>query len=123
MREHLKKNPQLRRIYSREKTRGVPFDYGQNYDELKGILTKDNIKINDISHHLKLRAVEREISSRDIEDALRNSLGIGKIKYDDKGRPSKEYIGENARVQINPDTGKIVAVWRTSSKLRKKIYW
>lgn len=87
---------------------------------MKGILTKDNITIDGVSYHLKLRAIERNISSKNIEDALKNPLDIGKIKKRDNGN-SKEYIGKNARVIINPDTGNIITVWKTSSKLRRKL--
>ena len=118
MRDFLKENSQLRRAYWREKTRGIPFNYGQNYDELIGVFTKDNIKITSVSHHMKLRAVEREVSFRDIEDALQNPIKIGRIKVRDNGS-SKEYIGENARVIINPDTGNIITVWETGTKYRK----
>ncbi|SHF15291.1 Phage minor capsid protein 2 [Tissierella praeacuta DSM 18095] len=119
MREHLKENPQLRRAYNREQTKGVPYDFSK-YDELSGLITEDNITIEGISHHLKERVIEREISAKSIEDALKNPLNIGKIKYDKQNRPSIEYIGNNARVQINPETGNIITVWRTSSKLRNK---
>jgi len=51
---------------------------------------------------------------------LKNPLNIGKIKYDKQNRPSVEYIGNNARVQVNPETGNVITVWRTSSKLRNK---
>lgn len=120
MKEHLKENPQLRRAYRREQTKGIPFDYGQKYDNLKGILTKDNITIDRVSHHLKLRAIERDISSKNIEEALKNPLKVSKIKKRNNGN-SKEYIGKNARVIINPDTGNIITVWKTSSKLRRKL--
>lgn len=121
MREHLKGNPQLRRAYSREQTRGIPFDYGQNFDNLKKILTKDNIKINGISQHLKLRAVERGVSSQGIEHALKKPLDIGKIKIDDLGRSSKKYIGSKATAVINPETGNIITVYPTSSGTAKKL--
>lgn len=119
-REYLKGNPQLRRAYNKEKTRKVPFDYDQQYDKLKGIVTKDNITIDGVSHHLKLRAVERGISSKSIEEALKNSLDIGKIKQDSENRPSVEYTGKVARVQVNPDTGNIITVWRTSTEIKIK---
>ncbi|WP_313758462.1 phage minor capsid protein [Tissierella sp.] len=119
MREHLKENPQLRRAYNREQTKGVPYDFSK-YDELSGLITKDNISIKGISQHLKERVIEREISAKSIEDALKNPLNIGKIKYDKQNRPSVEYIGNNARVQVNPETGNVITVWRTSSKLRNK---
>lgn len=45
---------------------------------------------------------------------------IGKIKYDKEHRPSVEYIGKNARVQVNPDKGNIITVWQTSTKIKNK---
>ena len=119
MREHLKENTQLRRAYSREQTRNIPYDFSK-YDKLSGLVTKDNVTVGGISQHLKERVIERSISAKSIEDALKNPLDIGKIKYDKQSRPSTEYIGKNARVQINPETGNIITVWRTSSKLKNK---
>lgn len=119
MREHLKENPQLRRAYSKEQTKGIPYDYSE-YDKLGEVVTKESIPIRGISQHLKERAVERNISANNIKDSLENPLKIGKIKKKDNGN-SQEYIGENARVIINPDTGNIITVWKTSSKLRSKL--
>ena len=32
---------------------------------------------------------------------------------------SQEYIGEDARVVVNPDTGNMITAWKTSRKLRE----
>lgn len=120
LRDHLKENPQLRRDYYREQTKGIPYDYSK-YDQLSNIVTKDNIKIGEITHHLKEQAVAREVSSANIKDCLENPLKIDKIKLDDLGRPSKKYIGEYATVAINPDNGNIITTYKTSRKTVSKL--
>ena len=61
------------------------------------------------------------MKTADIQEALTKPLEISKIKEDSKGRKSKRYIGEQATVAVNPDTGVVTTVWPTSSKLRDKL--
>ncbi|MDU3526425.1 minor capsid protein [Clostridium sp.] len=91
----------------------------KEYNNLIGLAT-NNIKITGISEHLIDRAIQRNVLGKDAKDALINPLKIGKIKKKDNGK-SQEIIGENARVIINPDTGNIITVWKTSTKLRNKL--
>lgn len=63
---------------------------------------------------------ERNVETPDIENALKNPLHIGDIVIDEHGRKSQRFIGENATVNINPDTGKITTVWKTGKSTRKK---
>lgn len=119
-REHLKENPQLRRAYNREQTKGIPFDYG-GYAKLSGIITKDNITIDGISQHLKERAVERNVTAKNIKECLENPFKVDKIRIDDLGKSSKKYIGEKATVVINPETGNIITTYPTGSNKAKKL--
>lgn len=91
----------------------------KEYNNLIGLVA-NNIKITGISEHLIDRAIQRNVLGKDAKDALINPLKVGKIKKKDNGK-SKEIIGENARVIINPDTGNIITVWKTSTKLRNKL--
>lgn len=81
----------------------------------------DNYTINGISEHLLERKTSRNIRVSDVEDAFTKPLKVDKIKIDEKGRKSMNYIGEFATVSINPDTGMIITVWKTSSKRVKKL--
>ena len=129
MRNHLEDNPQLRRAYRREKLQDITNKdlkthetniIRDSYKEIHGITTSNGITIDYISDHFIDRSVERKVTAEEIKDALTNPLNIGKIKYDKDNKPSIEYLGEFARVQVNPEIGKLATVWRTSSKLRNK---
>ena len=91
----------------------------KEYNNLIGLVA-NNIKVTGISEHLIDRAIQRNVLGKDAKDALINPLKVGKIKKKDNGK-SQEIIGENARVIINPDTGNIITVWETSTKLRNKL--
>ncbi|MGM9581734.1 MAG: hypothetical protein ACI3U2_10950, partial [Anaerovibrio sp.] len=84
-----------------------------------GIITAQNLEITGISAHLIDRAIEREVTSDKAMDALVHPLHIRPIKEKENGR-SQEYIGKEARVVVNPDSGNIITVWKTSRKLREK---
>ena len=92
----------------------------KEYNDLVGLLAKNDIKITGISEHLIDRAIQRKVLGKDAKDALINPLKVGKIKKKDNGK-SQEIIGENARVIINPDTGNVITVWKTSTKLRNRL--
>ena len=51
---------------------------------------------------------------------LEKPLKIGKIKERVNGK-NQEFFGEKARVHINPETGNIITLWKTSSKKLKKL--
>lgn len=94
--------------------------YEQVAQKINGIKTNDGLQAS-ISMHSVLRAETRGVKATGIQDALTKPLEIGKIKEDGRGRKSKRYIGEQATVAVNPDTGVITTVWPTSSKLRDKL--
>lgn len=94
----------------------------RSYFENKLIgINADGYTINGISEHLLERKTSRNVKASDVENAFTNPLKIDKIKVDEKGRRSVNYIGEFATVSINPDTGIIVTVWKTSSKRVNKL--
>lgn len=80
-----------------------------------------NVNNTEKSIHAQQRAVERNVSQSDINDALRNPLKITDMKYDTQGLPSIKYIGNNATVIVNPETGNIITVYPTSTKLSLKL--
>lgn len=94
--------------------------YEQAAQKINSTKTNDGLQTS-ISVHSVLRAEVRGVKTADIQDALTKPLEIGKIKEDSKGRKSKRYIGEQATVAVNPDTGVVTTVWPTSSKLRDKL--
>ncbi len=85
-----------------------------------GLETKNGIKISEISEHSNGRAEEREVSDGDVIDALSDPLNIGDVVIDEYGRPSQRFIGANATVNINPDTGKVITVWKTGTRDRNR---
>lgn len=94
----------------------------RKYYESQLIGTRINdISINGISNHLLDRKTSRNIKVEDVKEAFTTPLKIDKIKIDEQGRKSIKYIGEKATVSINPDTGTIITVWKTSSNRVKKL--
>jgi len=94
--------------------------YEQAAQKINSTKTNDGLQTS-ISVHSVLRAEVRGVKTADIQEALTKPLEISKIKEDSKGRKSKRYIGEQATVAVNPDTGVVTTVWPTSSKLRDKL--
>ncbi len=84
------------------------------------IKTKNGIGVSSISKHTIERANERNVSRQDIANALENPLNIRDVVVDDSGRKSQRFIGANATVNINPDTGNVITVWKTGSATKKK---
>ena len=84
-------------------------------------LKTDGITIRGISDHAVGRMDTRAVSMEDLKDAIQSPLKIGEVKYDRDGRPSIKVVGERATFAINPETGNIVTVHATHSKLAKKL--
>ena len=122
--------PQYDRIkvadFGREQTRRSNAGAKRYKNELsldgKGgiIKTKNGIDVSAISKHTIERANERNVSRTDIVNALEKPLNIRDVVIDDNGRKSQRFIGETATVNINPDTGNVITVWRTGSATKKK---
>lgn len=93
----------------------------ESYKKIIGASTSTGIEIMNLSEHFIIRAVQREIPIEDIHEALQNPLKVGKIKTDSIGQISQEFIGDKAIVQVNPETGNLVTLWKTSYKLRRKL--
>ena len=91
-----------------------------NKGVLDKVVTADGIEVISSIHSVD-RLIEREIKAVDIKDALVNPVSVTEVKYDDKNRPSKKYIGGKATVAVNPETRKIVTVHGTHRKLLRKL--
>ncbi|NLY20119.1 MAG: DUF4258 domain-containing protein, partial [Tissierellia bacterium] len=89
-------------------------------DNLKGINTYEGFKVESISNHLIERVIQRNIKVEDIEEALINPLKMGKRVVDKEGLPSIRFYGEDVTVVANPDIGKLVTTYRTSSNRAAK---
>ena len=91
--------------------------YETAVEQMVGVKTSTGIKVSDVSTHIVERMNERQIAVSYIIDALCNPLKQGVIREDG----SQQFIGEKATVVINTNTGKIVTVWATKSKLAEKL--
>jgi hypothetical protein len=101
-------------------TTTIAVSYANGINPVTGRALNTN-SIDNMSYHAKQRAVERNISQSDINDALKNPLKITSVKYDTQGFPSVQYIGNNATVVVNPETGHIITLWPTSSQILQNI--
>jgi hypothetical protein len=88
--------------------------------KLSNVVTPDGIHVSATIHSIE-RLKERNVSLEDAIDSLTKPLDISKIKYDELGRPSKQYIGEKATTAVNPQNGNITSEWKTSSKRARKL--
>lgn len=62
------------------------------------------------------------VTVEDIQDALKAPLDVRKIVTDTKGDRSQKYIGANATVSVNPDTGKLIQCNPTDSDIARRLY-
>lgn len=88
-----------------------------------GIIKKEKVNLQlfaDKTKHAEERSVQRNLADSEIDDALEHPLFVGEVVIDEFGRKSVKYIGNDATVVINPDTGIVVTSWKTGSKIRKK---
>lgn len=84
------------------------------------IQTSNGLIVSQLTKHTIERAKDRGVSETDITSALTTPLHIDEIKIDRFGRKSQRFIGESATVNINPDLGNVVTVWKTGQKTIKK---
>ncbi|PCH13878.1 NAD(+)--arginine ADP-ribosyltransferase EFV [Streptococcus parauberis] len=84
-----------------------------------GLKTSDNIQIKSITNHLLERMTEREVLKNDVISALNEPLRITKDKIKENGI-SRKYIGKEASVVVNPETGSVVTTHKTSRKIVRK---
>lgn len=79
------------------------------------------IKFRGLSDHAAERAAKRHISSAEIKDTMSKPIFIDPVaKLDSFGRPSLKYIGRYTTLCVNPITGEVTTLWRTSSKVLKR---
>lgn len=83
-----------------------------------GVIGKKTFTPTKHSIHQK---INRGVTSKSINDALKNPLQKNPVKADSLGRPSQRYIGEKAEVAVNPNTNKIVSVNPTSKQKAEKL--
>ncbi len=86
-------------------------------NKIPGIQTSNNINITELSKHFGERAVQRNLSAGSVKNALTNPLKIGKIREDG----TQQFIGEQATIAVNVQSGKITTAWPTSSKKIEKL--
>ncbi len=89
---------------------------------LPSIVTPNNLKIKGISDHALERTEDptRRVTAKEITKALTTPIHIGTIKTDKQGRKSQRFIGYDATVNVNPDNGLIVTVWKTGRRTVRK---
>lgn len=105
--------------------RGPPYPIEKQIGKTRRFetVTSDGVKVTSLSSHGQDRALDetRNISDQAIVEALHHPLDVGEVRIDEKGRPSKRYIGYHATVNVNPDTGVITTVWPTNDRIRRKV--
>ncbi len=98
-----------------------PIDHSkENMPVSLKISAKDGTLVTSVSSHAADQAKDRGVNTEQIVDAVKNPLHIKDMGKDDEGRDSRRYIGSEATVNVNPDTGVIATVWLTSSRLKRK---
>ncbi len=102
------------RVASRQAQKAVRMADG--YGALEGTQASGGIAVQKVSLHFGQRAVSRNITQENVRNALMNPLYIGSIRADG----TKQYIGREATVAIDPATGTITTVWATSSSRVRK---
>lgn len=83
-----------------------------SFQPLIGTQTLTGIKITGVTSHVVDQAISRGFTAEGILDALQNPVKIGKIKIDNEGRPSIQFIGAKAGIAVNPESGNIITGWK-----------
>jgi len=79
------------------------------------------IGIKGFTAHAVDQAITRGVKPAQILDALKNPLKIGETKVDSLGRQSQTIVGSKATVVVNPETGKVVTIYPTSTKRAERL--
>ena len=110
-------------------------DKSDNFDDFKRkyLEINDNVGYNDNekvkldlqlfaskTDHANDRTKKRNIDDRAVDYAIKNTIHVSGIYYDDKGRPCQNYIGDKITVVLNPETNNVVTTYRTSPRDRKR---
>ena len=77
-------------------------------------------KVENFTVHADERMRQRGVSVQGIKNALEKPFLVGDLKVDDYGRKSQKFIGKEATVIINPETGIVVTTWKTGKATIKK---
>lgn len=85
-----------------------------------GVKTSDGHIVASLKGHFLDRAGARAVSVEDAIDALLHPLHRTDVKYNERGEPSVQYIGNLATVAYNPDMDTVVTTWPTGKRIRKK---
>lgn len=111
-------------------------NYKKIHDELEknviGIDIAEGVQITGKSKHFMERVIgtmcdpktgnpRSGVSIEDISKALENPVSINPIKTAKNGERSQKYIGENATVTINPDTGILIQCNPTDKDLLRRL--
>ena len=111
-------------------------NYKKIHDELEenviGIDIAEGVQITEKSKHFMERVIgtmcdpktgnpRSGVSIEDISKALKNPVSIKPIKTAKNGERSQKYIGENASVTINPDTGILIQCNPTDKDLLRRL--
>ena len=99
--------------------------------EIIGLGTSYGTKISSQSEHFMERVIgtmkdpktgrpRSGVTVDDIQDALRNPIEVRPERVDEKGK-SRKYIGTNATVSINPDTGILIQCNPTDSDVARRL--
>lgn len=91
-----------------------------DYQKLIGIVADNHVEIRSITKHATDRAIERNILYTDVKDAIINPVHIYDVVFDKQGRKSQKFLGQRATTVINPDTGALLSVYKTSIRRLKK---
>lgn len=85
-----------------------------------GVKTSDGHTVAKLKGHFLDQAGARAVSVEDAIDALLHPLHRTDVKYNERGEPSVQYIGNMATVAYNSDTDTVVTTWPTGKRIRKK---
>lgn len=92
----------------------------RQFGDIIGTKTVDGIEIKSVSAHSIDRSGERGVSQSAVANAVTNPLHVQETRTDRNGMRSKRYIGKEATVNVNPDTGNVITVWKTGKREQKR---
>lgn len=92
----------------------------RQFGDIIGIKTENGIEIKSVSAHSIGRSDERGVSQSAVKNAITKPLHVQKTRTDRNGMRSQRYIGKEATVNVNPDTGNIITVWKTGKREQKR---
>jgi SPP1 gp7 family putative phage head morphogenesis protein len=86
-----------------------------------GVTTSTGSTVKEVADHVVERLKSREVDVAGVVDALGKPLHITPTRVDtNTGKPSRQFIGNEVTAVYNPDAERVVSVWPTGKRLRKK---